>query len=58
MLKTLQQDGFLDLDQAVECAYIANSVQFCKQGMEEELSMRLEFGTDKGKNDEERLLHL
>ena len=58
MLITLQQDAFLDFDQSVECPYIANSIQFCKQGMEEELGMRLEFGTDKGKNAEERLLHL
>ena len=48
----------MDLDQSVECAYIANSIQFCKEGIEEELGMRLEFGTAKGKNAEERLLHL
>ena len=58
MLKTLQQDGFLHLDQSVKCGYITNSIQFCKEGMEEDLGMRLEFGTDKGKNAEERLLHL
>ena len=34
MLKTLQQDGFLDLHQTVQCAYIANSIQVCKQVME------------------------